>query len=418
MRSFALATFRIVAAATLLFAFTAVLVPQGTARADEIDDQIAAMMDAAKAKDEGKCIAKMVELQDRHDQRINDALAVLTKKGRLPKIASNAIRQLAMRKDEAFAKKVKSKLGDKKLFKVDDDSELVVPLAYLDAAAIYANPKNAKNLIKIVKKYIPKHAKVSTRAIKAYGAVQDKEVVDQLILWLIQTESTGQSQGGKNMSEEARELNRKAKTAVIDTLAALTQQEIGDGKSWQDFWDKRRKNYVFPDPNAADVDPATLAEWSDIAYGYTIKKPEGETWTFTDAGTEWSRMRLESRDPKDELVMARVDFMIHNLSTQSPKTIGELAKWYKGDLAERRFSELSKEPEIEERKIGDREFTVIRARGDSGKFYSGWGTIEVRIYLTKVGHICVRMEALTRLGAEPEEQAALWAAVESAEWVD
>jgi hypothetical protein len=414
MRMIARFSAPLLAAAALLFAGTAVFTPPRPAYADEIDDKITAMKDAAKAKDSGACIAKMVELQDSLDDRVNKALTGLVK-DRETKIAAAAIRQLGLRKDEAFGKKIAKAVDNKKLYKADDDT---VYLAYLDAAAMYANPKNGNALAGIVKKFMPTNPRFATKAIKAYGSVRDKKVVDQLIEWLVQSESTGQSQGGKNASQETIDNMAKAKNAIIEALAELTYLEIGDGKSWQNTWDKKRKNFEFPDPNAANVDPATLSDWTDFAYGYKITKPEGETWTFCDAGVETVRMRLESRDPKDELVMARADFLIHNLSTQSPKSLKELAKWYEEQFREQRISQASKEPVIEEKKIGGREFLVVSARGDSGSYYSGWGTIEVRVYLTKVGHIAVRMEGLVRLGAEEAEQKALWDAIESAEWTD
>lgn len=193
-------------------------------------------------------------------------------------------------------------------------------------------------------------------------------------------------------------------------------QSIGDGKSWQEFWEKRRKTFEFPDPNAAEVDPATLEEWSDVAYGYTVKKPEGGAWAFKKTEFDAIRMRLEKLD-EDELVMVRADFQIHNLSSQSPKTIKELAEWYVKDFKEARFSDLrGQEPTLEERKIGGRDFWVVTAKGDSGGSYKGWGTAEMRAYLTQVGHIVVRFEGTARLGAEPEDREALWNVFEHAKW--
>lgn len=404
-----------VAAAALVAVAAAAFAPRSPALADTIDDAIDEMEAAAKDKDAGKCIAKMVELQDSLDERVGKALNKLVK-NREPKIAAAAIRQLAMRKDESFGKSVGRKIGDKKLYKEEDKRDIY--LAYLDAAAMYANPKHGKELADIVKKFMPTDSEFCTKAIKAYGSVREKEVVDQLIDWLVQTESTGQSQGGKNMSTETKENYAKAKSQVIETLEELTTQQIGDGKSWSEFWEKRRKSFVFPDPNAAEVDPATLDEWSDVAYGYTVKKPEGTGWAFKK--TEWDaiRMRLEKMD-EDELVMVRVDFQIHNLSSQSPKTMKALAEWYVQDYKDNRFSDLrGAEPTLEERKIGGREFLVVSAKGDSGGSYKGWGTAEMRAYLTQVEHIVVRMEGTARLGAEPEDREALWKVIEEAQWVD
>jgi len=164
---------RLLAAAALLFAGVAVFAPPRSAYADEIDDKIAAMKDAAKAKDSGACIAKMVELQDSLDDRVNKALTTLLK-NKDAKIAAAAIRQLGLRKDEAFGKKIAKGVDNKKLYKAEDDS---VYLAYLDAAKMYANPKNGKALTGIVKKFMPTNSKYATKAIKAYGSVRDKEVI-------------------------------------------------------------------------------------------------------------------------------------------------------------------------------------------------------------------------------------------------
>lgn len=413
MRTILRQTLRTLIAASLLTAAGAAFVPAGPARADTIDDTIAAMEAAAKDKDAGVCIAKMVELQDSLDERVNKALHKLLK-NREPKIVASAIRQLAMRKDEAFGKSVGKKIGDKKLYKDEENREEY--LAYLDAAAMYADPKHGKELVDIVKKFMPTEPDIATKAIKAYGSVREKDVVDQLIEWLVQTESTGQSQGGKNVSMEVKENYAKSKAQVIASLEELTMQSIGDGKSWQEFWEKRRKTFEFPDPNAAEVDPATLDEWSDVAYGYTVKKPEGSSWAFKKTEFDSIRMRLEKLD-EDELVMVRADFQIHNLSSQSPKSIKELAEWYVKDFKEARFSDLrGQEPTLEERKIGGRDFWVVTAKGDSGGSYKGWGTAEMRAYLTQVGHIVVRFEGTARLGAEPEDREALWNVFEHAKW--
>jgi hypothetical protein len=394
------------------------LVPASTVLADEIDDAIAEMMAAAKDKDAGKCIAKMVELQDSLDKRVGAAFNKLVK-NRDTKIAAAAIRQLGTRKDETFGKSVGKAIGNKKLYKSKDDKMRPVYVAYLDAAAMYGNPKHSKALADIVKKFMQTDPEYCTKAIKAYGSVQDKAIVDQLIKWLVQTESTGQSQGGKNMSQETRDNYGRAKSQLIETLEVLTAQPIGDGKSWQEFWDKKRKEFKFPDLNAAEVDPATLDEWSDPAYGYTVKKPEGEGWAFKK--TEWDaiRMRLEKTETTEdgEYVLLRVDFQIHNLSSQTPKSIKELAAWYVEDYKNERFSDLrGSEPELVEKKVAGRDFYVITAKGESGGSYKGWGTAEMRAYLTKVGHIVVRMDCTARLGAEPEDREKLWKVIEESTW--
>jgi hypothetical protein len=58
-----------VAAAALVAATAAAFAPRTPALADTIDDAIEEMEAAAKDKDAGKCIAKMVELQDSLDER-------------------------------------------------------------------------------------------------------------------------------------------------------------------------------------------------------------------------------------------------------------------------------------------------------------------------------------------------------------
>ncbi len=401
--------------AALLLLGGAVLTPQGSVLADDIDDAIAEMKAFAKAKDDGKCIAKMVELQDSLDGRVTKAFGKLVK-SRQPKIAAAAVRQLAARKDAAFGKTVGKKITDKKLYKSKDGVLRPVYIAYLDAAADYANPRYGDDLSDMVRKFLQTDSEYATKAIKAFGMVQSKGVVDQLIKWLTQTESRGQNQGGKYMGKEARENYAKAKRQIIATLEELTGESIGDAQSWTEFWDNERKKFEFPDLNAPEVDPSTLDEWTDAAYGYTVKKPDGPGWAFKK--TEWDaiRMRLEKADD-DEMVLARVDFQIHNLSSQSPKTIKELAEWYAQDFKDNRFSDLrGKEPTIEERRIGGRDFWIISAKGDSGGSYRGWSTAEMRAYLTKVGRIVVRMEGTARLGAEEADREALWNVIEKASW--
>ena len=406
------APLRVAAAALLLLAASAALPAPRTAFADAVDDAIEAMEDAAKDKDDGVAIAKMVELQDNLDERVTKALVKLTK-ARSDKVAAAAVRMVATRKDEKFGKSIKGKLDDKKLAKEHID----VYHAYLDAAAMYADPKLADPLADVVKKYLPTDHDISTRAIRAFGAVREKDTVDQLLEWLVQTENTSGGGSGKNLSDATREAYGKAKAQILETLEELTGQAIGDSTTWKEFWDDRRKTFEFPDPNAPKVDPATLDEWTDVAYGYTVKKPSGEGWKFADPGNEFERMWLANED-SDELVMARVSFQLHNLSTQNPKTLKELAAWYEKDFAENRLKDMREPPKVEERKIGGREFTVITGKGESGGNFAGWGAAEMRAYLTQVGHIVVRFEGTCRLGAEPEVKEALWSAIEKMEWKD
>ncbi len=382
--------------------------------ADEIDDAVAALEAAAKDGDDGATLAKLVELQDKTDERVVDAVRKLLK-SKNDRIVGAAVKDLARRKDESVDKAIPGKLDDKKLLK----EHVQVLYAYLDAAAVYANPKHGKVLEELVKKHLPSDAEITTRAIAAYGAVREKSRIDTLIEWLDQVEKTGGSGqggggGGKSMSAETRENYAKAKTAIIAALNTSTGEDMADAQTWKEFWDKNRKTFSFPDPNAPEVDPTTLMKWNDRAYGYTIERPITDDWSFVKADNPDIRMRLQSADT--EQVNCRVDFLIHNLSRGTVTTMDQLIEWYEKDYKENRFADIKEGPTVTERSIGGRAFKVITAKGDSGGMYKGWGTIEFRSYVTQVNHIVVRFEALVRLGAEPETKEALWKSLESVSW--
>ncbi len=403
----------IVMAVLLLGGATLLIAP---VHADEIDDQVAELQKLAKDGDDGKVLAKLTELQDSVDARVVKAVAKLTKNKNV-RIAAGAVKSLAARKDKSFFKAVKSKIGDKKLGKKKPD----LYVAYLKAAGEYREPKFLDGLADVVKKYLPTNARFSMAAIRSYGTVREKDVVDQLITWLEQCDSAGGGSGsggggsGKSMSQETRDNYAKGKSACIDTLAELTGQDIGDAKTWKDWWKKRKKKFTFPDPDAPEVDPATLSKWTDIAYGYTVNKPEAAGWIFEKPDEAVIRMRLVNKD-EDGYVNCRAEFLIHNLTRENPKTVKGLAEWYVGDYKENRFSVLSKDPVLEEKKLNGHDWFVVAAKGDSGGNFKGWATAEMRVYITKLDHIALRIEATTRLGSEPEVMKALWDAIEGMTW--
>src|SRR5687767_1523732 len=99
----------LLAGAALLAAFV-VVAPQS--RADELDVKIKEMLDFEKAKDDGKCIAKLQELRDSHDPRVLAAIKSITD-SKSDKVACAAIKWVAARKDAKFRDWLLKKADDK-----------------------------------------------------------------------------------------------------------------------------------------------------------------------------------------------------------------------------------------------------------------------------------------------------------------
>lgn len=392
--------------------------------ADAIDDQIAAMKGFDKAGEEGKCIAKMQELKDSGDPKVIDAIKDL-KSSKKDKIAVQAIRMIANRKDPELLKWLITKLDDKDLAKpADKDGRPELYKGIIQSVGVYRSKTALAPLLDVVKKYLSTNADYATLAIHSYGSVPDKAVVEQLLKWLEATDSRtggqGGGGGGKGKSQEAMDNEAKAKTAILETLTALTGQDIGDFPTWKTWWAANSKTFTFPDPDAPPPaeapqgDPSGLSEYKDEAYGWSIKKPDGESWKFGKADYTGPRVALSYTKPDDPAyLMARVYFTIHNPAKSSPKDIKGFVDWVlTKPFKEQLITAAEKPPTVEEKKLGKTEWTVVRGVGDGDGVKKSWGSVERRYYLAKIDKNIIYIDAIIRLGAEPAEKEMLWKCIE------
>lgn len=407
-----LRTFALVASLFALFAVASA----PALRADEVDDKIKLMKDAEKAGDKGKCIAKMEELKDSGDKRVVDALKDLAR-SKNDDIAIAAIKKVANRKEPEFLKWLVSHIDDKELYKPKDGRPEVYK-AVLEAVAVYKSKSALKPLEDVTKKFLTTLPEYATRAIRAYGTVQDLAVIDQLIEWLEMTDSHGQSQGGKNESTETRDNKVKANKAAVDALNELTGKDIGDATTWKDFWTKNRKTFTFPDPNKKEepLDPKAK-EFTDEAYNYTVKRPDSAGWYFQPKD-DTVRVRIMNKDEQN-LEWGRVEWLIHNTTTQAPKDLNLLADYWMNTGLPNEFSEFTDtgKPKREEQRIAGRDWIVIKAKGMGKAGRVGWGSMERRIYLTKCDymgapHLILCCWITCRNGMEQEQKDRLYAAAE------
>lgn len=413
-RQVVVSTFALLA---VLAAGLAVVAPP--ARADAIDDQIKQMKDFEKAGDEGKCIAKMQELKDSGDPKVVAALKSLAG-SKSDKIACAAMKMVAVsRKDPEFLKTLVGKIDDKDL-RDRKDGRPAVYMCVLECVGAYKSKTALTPLEKVVDKFLTTDAEYSTRGIAAYGSVQETAVVEQLLKWLKTTDAHGQGQGGKNESAESRENKQKANAEIIQTLNKLTGQDLGDAATWEKWWDTNKKGFKFPDASKPEpeVDWASLKEYTDPGYGYTVKCPQGGGWHFQPKD-QYCRARINKVD-EEKMEWGRVDWQIHNTTTMTPNSYKGLADWYvtKGLPDEIGEFTPSGEPKLEEKKMAGRDWLVVTAKGMAKGSRAAWGSMERRIYMTKCDymgspHLILVANIVARNGMEDADKKKLFESVEN-----
>jgi hypothetical protein len=422
--------------AALLAAFAVGFAPP-LAAGDDIDAKIAAMKEFEKKGEEGKCIAAMQELKDSaSDARVPKAIKDMVG-SKHTKIACAAVRNVAGKtpKDVEFLKTLCNRIEDKSDLYKDADKggnhELVC--AYLDAIVLYKADKGSMPTLKaglpkfadVVKKFLSTNAEFSTRAIRAYGCIRDKFTMEQLIDWGEQTEARSGGGGGgskKAISTEARDHQNKAKKVILEVLSENTGKEQPDVSAWRKWWEENAKTFVFPepaDPSAPEkpiVGPTIPegAEFKDEAYGYTVKRPSAEGWSFIKPDYNGPRMAISYHAPGDEkYVLARAYIEVYNTVKNPPKDVKALVEWVKEKPIKEQLDTHDKEADVKEIKGGGGiEWTCVISKGDGIGIKTGWGTIERRFYLVKFDIYMMWVDAFVRSGAEDDIKAALWKSIE------
>jgi hypothetical protein len=424
--------------AALLASFAAL--PTPALRADGIGDQIKAMQDLDAAGDEGKCIAKMQELKDSvGDSRVMKAIKDMIG-SKSDKIACAAVKMIAglKTKDAEFLKWICGKIDDKDIYKAKDkggNPDLVC--AFLDAVVAYKFDKPSQPTIKaalpkffdVVKRHMGDNSEFTTRAIRAYGCVRDKAVMEQLLDWGEQIESrSGKGGGGggskKGASTETRDNESKAKKVILETIADITEKEGVDIPTWRKWWTENGKTFVFPEAGdpatagapaaAAAVDPAA-AEFKDPTYGFSLKKPAGDDWFWAKAdytADETPRVMLKYQPKSGEIARAYV--LVHSMK-KPPADIKGMVKWALEDpkgpyVTQLEPADAKHAPKAEERPSG---WTVIIGKGNGLAQRVGFGSQERRFYFAQMGTSILYVDAVIRLGAEEEVSKAFWACLDS-----
>lgn len=386
------------------------------AHADAIDDSLKMLDDDMKSGDENKVTAKVTELTAAAtlDPRVAKAVLDVAKSNKLENSSIAAIKALGAKKDPELYKYIKSKVKDDKLA----ESHKTKYVAIIDALGNYGGDPKTALLDKgthgyladdIVKKFVMIDEALLKAAVRSYASIRDKGVIEKLIEW---TAAGDNPPRDNKVSAETKAKYATLSAACRQALQNLTQLDIPTGAAWKEFWDKNAKTFVIPDPNAAPVDPATLEAYTDPAYGYTIKRPPQPNWTFAEyKDTAGGRIILQNIDPQG-IWMARVRIRVLQKWAGVEDTAGYVnyfaEEWKKND-----FSQISKGPAIEVKKIGGRDFHVVTARGIGGGSWANWGSCERRIYVfAPVKGTFVEFEAIAGSVAEDPLKAAAWEAIE------
>ena len=412
------------AAAAIALALLAALLAFGPApasRADSTDDDIKAMRELEAAGKADECLAKMDVVKAGRDPRAFAALNGLLS-SKHDAIACGAIRALAgtWRDGDTFRWLV-GKVEDKSF----SDPKVGRPEVYkcvLEALRSYP-PERIKQALKqlgdAVTRFMATDPEYADRAIRAYGCVPDRFTVQQLLAGLDQASAaaTGAAKTNKD----------RAKKALLETLTALTGKELPDATEWKQWWGENGKTFKFPEPPkqdasgrpaaapkpaAAAADPSKLEEFTDEAYGWSVKRPEGEDWTFFRPDYDGPRVGL--RCGGDSENRARAYFCVHDPS-RDPKDVKAFAQWvidgaFKEQLPpENRFGDA----QTRTMTIGGAEWTVVTGRGLAAGPKEFWGSMERRFYVTKHGSYLVYVDAFVRLGTDAEDKEALWKCIES-----
>lgn len=401
--------------AALLIAQSAV------ALADLIDDSVKELKDLEKAGDNAKCIAKLQELSSSTDARVLAAERDLAKSSH-DMIARTAIRVGASHKDPKLLEWLRTKITDKDLFK-DKSDHLDLYKCILEVLPVYRDPSILKPLEEVERAFLVSDGELSALAIKAYGSVPQKSVVDQMLDWLEQLEqshggkSAGGSGGKTKYAPEVQKARDTSRDTLLATLTTLTDQAPGDLDEWKKWWAQNSKTFVFPPPDAGDkdVDVSKLTKWTDKRYGYTIVKPESSGWVFKPADASF-RIQLLKTDGNG-VWQAQVGWSFINIGGSAYKEPQDYADWWiKQQLPNVEFASFSPggEPIQERAKFGGRDWTVVSAKGVAKEGMASWGTMERRVYITKQGARFIYAWAVVRSTLPDADKQATWDIVEKA----
>lgn len=409
------------AAAALVLALLAPFV-----LADATDDEIKAMKELEAAGKVDECVAKMDLVRAGREPRSYAALSALTV-SKHDKVACAAIHGLASGwRDADTFRWLVGKIDDKTLY----DPKTGRPEVYKCVlASIREFPagqvKQAlKPLADCVTRSMSSNGDFADLAVRAYGMVPDRFMVQQMLTWLEQASAPA--------SGDAKANREKTKAAVTETLTKLCGKDAGDAADWKKWWAENGKTFKFPDlpkpeepskpakpgaplpPPAADTpDPSKLSEWKDDVFGWSVKKPEMEGWSFFRP--DYAGPRIGLLCGTEQYSTSRAYFRVHDPAKYEPKDVAGLAKWSVDVAFKDSFGDdgLFAPAETKTVTLNGVEWTVVSGKGLGAGGLANWGSIERRFYYAKMDPNILCVDAYVRLSSEKEEKDALWAAIEA-----
>jgi hypothetical protein len=281
-----------------------------------------------------------------------------------------------------------------------------------------------KPLADAVNRYMTTDGEFADHAVRVYGMVPDRFTVMQLLDWL-KVASSGAGPASEKPHKE------KAKAALLQTLAALCGVENADHPAWKKWWDENAKTFKFPERaaksgggeaaagggeakgGAAPGDPSELTEFKDTAFGWSVKRPEGEDWKFFKP--DYNVPRVGLRCGGDNENRPRAYFCVHDPAKYDPKTLKGFEEWVVNNLFKEQLppGDRISLPETRTNVLNGVEWTIITCKGLGGGPKVNWGSMERRFYITKMGNYFLYVDAYVRLASDPEEKDALWSCIEA-----
>lgn len=393
------------------------------ARADSTDDEIKVMKELEAAGKFDECIAKMDVVRAGRDSRAYAALSALTV-SKNDKVACAAIHGLAAGwRDADTFRWLVGRIDDKTLY----DAKTGRPEVYKCVLASMREfpPERVKQALKpladVVTRSMSTNGDFADLAVRAYGTVPDRFTVQQLLQWFEQASAPA--------SGDAKTNKDKVKTAVSETLTKLCGKDAGDAADWKKWWAENGKTFKFPEqpkqedagkpgapaakPGADTPDPSKLAEYKDDYFGWSVKKPEGEGWSFFRP--DYAGPRVGLLHGSEQFSTSRAYIRVHDPVKYEPKDVAGLAKWATDVVFKETFGEdgLFAPAETKTVTLGGVEWTVVTGKGLPSGGLANWGSIERRFYFAKMDPNILCVDAYVRLSSEKEEKDALWAFAES-----
>ncbi len=401
----------------------AAVVLVGPVRADATDDEIKAMKELEAAGKVDECVAKMDLVRAGREKRAYAALSALTV-SKHDAVACAAIHGLAAGwRDADTFRWLVGKIDDRTLY----DAKSGRPEVYKCVLASMREfpPERVKQALKpladAVARFMSTNAEFTDLAIRAYGTVPDRFTVQQMLQWL--------DQAGAPASGDAKVNKDKAKTAVLETLTKLCGTDAGDAADWKKWWAENGKTFKFPEapkqeeagkssapaakPGAEMPDPSALAEWKDDYFGWSVKKPEAEGWSFFRP--DYAGPRVGLLCGSEQYSTSRAYIRVHDPAKYEPKDVAGLAKWAVDVAFKDSFGDdgLFAPAETKTVTLNGVEWTIVIGKGLGAGGLANWGSIERRFYFAKMDPNILCVDAYVRLSTEKEEKEALWACIEA-----